>query len=275
MQFGVSQGFQSLRGAILHNTITTYWFLDVKNFGDLITPLLLKHYGFSPLWALPQEAQVLSTGSILQNLPESYSGLVLGAGLLWDKKLPLPQATVLGVRGELTRERIGAPKDVLLGDPGLLLSRLYENRRNKSHALGLIPHYLDWKDPRISQISRRYKKEILVINVMREPHEVIREIDRCECILSSSLHGLIVADSLGIPSAHLNLSGKVLEFKFQDYSSAIGANWEPVDLDGTETLSLLRKYPRNPPSLISEIQDRLDAAFRLLKRMMESKQRKD
>ena len=36
--------------AIRGNGIKAYWYKDELNFGDLITPLLLKHFGYMPIY---------------------------------------------------------------------------------------------------------------------------------------------------------------------------------------------------------------------------------
>jgi pyruvyltransferase len=36
----------------------------------------------------------------------------------------------------------------------------------------------------------------------------MNEIVECECVLSSTLHGIIVSESYGIPNAHMELSDK-------------------------------------------------------------------
>ena len=52
---------------------------------------------------------------------------------------------------------------------------------------------------------------------------MIADLTSCELIFSSSLHGLIVADSFGIPNIHMELSDKLVggNFKFEDYYSSV------------------------------------------------------
>jgi len=62
-----------------------------------------------------------------------------------------------------------------------------------------------------------------IINVFDPVEEVIKQIQKCDYILSSSMHGLIVADSFLIPNSRLLLSkGIISDFKFDDYYSAFG-----------------------------------------------------
>ena len=137
------QAWESTSGKLRGNLITAYWWNDHVNFGDLITPALLKSYGLTPQFQEPAKAALVSTGSILQRMPQSFDGIVLGSGLVEDKLLQLPRARFLAVRGELSRECAGAPSDVALGDPGLLAYRLLTKQPKKSHQIAVIPHYAD------------------------------------------------------------------------------------------------------------------------------------
>ncbi len=255
-------------GKILNNQIYAYWYKDVKNFGDLITPCILKHYGFTPIHAQPLNSEIVSTGSILESIPEDYSGYIVGSGLTFDAARSFNKAKILAVRGNLTRLRINAPENTVLGDPGLLASMLMKKRASKKYTLGLVIHFLDKANPKILNIEKKYANDILIIDVMKTPLHVFKEIDKCEFIISSSLHGIITSDSLGIPNAWMLLSEKVpgKGFKFTDYNSALGTENLPVNITGNEKLSDLIKKTRKPSTLTNEVKEKLHEIFLLLKR---------
>lgn len=260
----------SLVGSILNNGVRAYWWKDTTNFGDLLTPLLLKTYGLTPVHSTPGRSNVVAAGSILEVVPEDYSGCIVGSGLMTDVTRRFRNATVLAVRGELSRQRIGASSSVVLGDPGLLASRLLMKRQKKCYLLGVVPHYVDKTDPRVLRIRDRYKRDTLVIDVERRPLAVLTDIDKCEYILSSSLHGIVAADSLGIPNAWVVLSDKVVGrgFKYYDYYSALGMRWEPLHFSGDERLSDLLKRTRRPPAVTGEVKERLHDVFRQLRQVL-------
>jgi pyruvyltransferase len=127
----------------------------------------------------------------------------------------------------------------------------------------LVPHYVDIDNPVIHALARKHPREIKVIDVRREPEPVFKEIAACESILSSSLHGIITADSFGIPSAWAGLSNKVIGdgFKFLDHFSSLGIRHEPCKLDGSESVTALRSFTRPVPDSVGERREQIDALF--------------
>ena len=250
-----------LRGKVVH----AYWYAAVPNFGDDITPALLAHYGYTPIYAPPERSQLAATGSILHKVPVDYRGCVLGAGFISAESAhPCPHATMLAVRGVQTRELAHAPATTPLGDPGLLLPQLLRTRPARQYQIGLVPHFVDKAHPALAQICARYPTQVKHIDVQRDPVVVMEEIAQCEFILSSSLHGMVVADALGIPNAWLVLSDRVLGsgFKFYDYFSAFDASFEPASLTGAETLEQLAALTHPVSPHIAALQTELDRQFR-------------
>jgi pyruvyltransferase len=248
--------------------INTCWAIKDLNAGDLVAPMLLKHYGFTPAYSYRNDATLFTCGSLLDRIPEDFTGFVLGTGLMHgDVIKSLPNARILAVRGELTRNNINAPKGTILGDPGLLAANYLAKRHEKQYVLGIVPHFTDKKDPRLQQLIRRYKKETLFIDIQTNPLAVLKQVDECEYILSSSLHGVIFADSLGVPNLWTILSGRVQGqgFKFHDYRSALQWERDPVLFSGEEKLSDLVAQTSLPPlALVEETKNNLDHAYCLL-----------
>jgi pyruvyltransferase len=253
--------------AILPNGVGAFWYVNTVNFGDLITPMLLKHYGFVPFHRSLAAADILCTGSILQMAPDDYPGVILGSGIISEQRRSFPRARVLSVRGELTRESLGLPSSTPLGDPGLLASRVRSRRPDARYPLGIVPHYVDAADDRIRRIRERGGDRVLVIDVRRNPAEVFADIASCEHVLSSSLHGLIVADSYRIPGAWIVQSDKVLGkgFKFRAYHSSLSFERSASTVTGDESSGELIRATSVPSSdRLAEVQDSIDLAFRKL-----------
>ena len=133
----------------------------------------------------------------------------------------------LALRGELTRRNVermtGKTLDIPTGDAGILADRLLDELPEKKYDLGVIPHICDLKDPAAQTLTDRYENSIL-INVKDDPIEVVLQIAQCRYVLSSSLHGLIVADSFHVPNMHVVFDERLKCdcYKFDDYYSAYG-----------------------------------------------------
>ena len=255
-------------GAWNGNSILAYWWTGKRNFGDLLTPAILRQYGLIPVLASPESANLASTGSILGILPSDFSGTILGSGLISrDTELRFPNARILALRGNETKRCLGLSDPILLGDPGLLASTLCA-RVHRKFLLGIVPHYKDLDHPLAWSLARRFRKDVLIINVQRSPAAVIKDIDRCHFILSSSLHGIIVADSLGIPNAWTCFSDRVIGkgFKFRDYYSAFDEERDAISLTGSTSLDdIIQKA--QPPSY--KVADRITALKGLFLRIAE------
>jgi pyruvyltransferase len=173
----------------------------------------------------------------------------------------------MAVRGSITRDLIGAPKNTTLGDPGLLISDVIQYRQKKKYRLGFVPHYHDLADYRLHILKKRYKNDVCLINVLRSPIRVSEDINRCENIISSSLHGLVVADSLGIPNRWAVMSDKVFGkgFKFRDYYSAMGIDREPISIDKNDQLEKLIDTVNKPEKCVKDLKNRLRKQFESLK----------
>ena len=181
---------------------------------------------------------------------------VWGSGILFD--LPVPEDVVVyrpmcihAIRGRETErvlKRVGIlSRDAhpALGDPGLFYPDLVEDLDGcrKEYELAIVPHYTDYKlGLEIGDTLKKRGVSVRVVDVMQpDPQNVIREIASARKALSASLHGLIVADSMGIPNQHLLLSDYEVDrhygagaclLKFRDYYSAYGrVDHAPITVD--------------------------------------------
>ena len=217
----------------LIKSVPAFW-ADALNFGDLLTPELLKSYGVRPIWTqcsgdvVPPSSTLVSCGSILGWVSPNFHGYVIGSGLgMMTEAKDMPNVRFMAVRGRLTKSAMRLGESVGLGDPGLLSGRLISKKNDKKWTLGIIPHQIDQNSKITAELQKRLEMEtsetdirVKLISTRQMPKDVIEDICACEYVVSSSLHGLVIADAFGIPNARVRLSEKIGDFKFQDYYSA-------------------------------------------------------
>lgn len=199
------------------------------NFGDELGPMLVSALtGDRVEWASPERCDMISIGSILSQV----SRAVERSGrkeemLVWGSGLIAPDADSLcgclrlaAVRGEMTRASLAIDPAIPTGDPGVLADFLVP-AEVRSHKWGVVPHFSHRRSRIVKQFAR--DNDFLLIDPTDAPLEVLRKISSCHGVISSSLHGLIVAESYGLPCLWLNMpSHKHHEFKFADYCSGVG-----------------------------------------------------
>lgn len=213
----------AIRGATWSHGIVvpTYWWDGHPNFGDDLTPWILPFYGIIPVHREPDQARLAGVGSILEFMPERFNGFVWGSGLKADAPRPMPDARMLAVRGELTRERIGAPPGAAVGDPGLLVSRLHRRPRPR-WSVGFVPHGHHRSHRGFLALIDENAGHHM-INVHQRARSATAEIASCRLIVTTSLHGLVTADAFGIPAVWTvldpHLDGE--DFKFRDYETVV------------------------------------------------------
>jgi pyruvyltransferase len=148
---------------------------------------------------------------------------------------------ILATRGRLSAEALGLNADrAILGDPVMLLPRLAEG-------LNWPAVYRRWRPPGTGSVAvipnlrqlpevsswRGYPWErhrVRILSPYLPWHEVLRRVLECDLVLTTSLHGLILAESYGVPARWIATPG--LEegtFKFRDYFSSTGREFDPAE----------------------------------------------
>ena len=232
-----------------------YWPVT-PNFGDLLSPWLfnkmtglpvsaVKNKVRSKLFNLPylsranREPNYVGIGSIISRVKDK--SVVWGAGSFGTEQLSQlnTRADYRAVRGPLTRSLLknaGISVPEVYGDPALLTPYFFNGASEKKYEIGLV---LRWSERHWMRTVE--SDEIKIIDLgTNEIEKTLDEVTSCKKIITSSLHGLIIADAFGIPNAWLaSDTPKGGEFKFIDYFTSVDKHRRPITRDLSErTLSL-------------------------------------
>ncbi|MEM1266220.1 MAG: polysaccharide pyruvyl transferase family protein [Pseudomonadota bacterium] len=241
-----------------------YWWNAEPNFGDAINPAIVAHVsGREVLWVPAAEAELLAIGSVLgfarARFERAPLPFVWGAGALQPPTF-LSEIEEAGrfcaVRGALTAVTLPKFRGAL-GDAGLLCPRILPPPAERS-GIGVVPHRVTWKKPEAIQRIRQSGHKLIDVR-NPDPWAVVAEIAACEAILSSSLHGLVVADAYQIPNLWVGGAGN---FKFYDYFYSVGRRiahplWLREGLRRVEAGDMDTAYLTEIP----RVQDALSDAF--------------
>ena len=222
------------------------------NFGDDLNYYMLKKltgkqiFNYRQIWNVRRFPIYMCIGSILNlYFMSQKNNIVWGSGAR-DAGLPMNgfPKKICAVRGKLTRaylQKQGIDCPEVYGDPALLLPFLYRPVRKKKHRLGIILHFRDKGNKLICRMVEKAGVKAEVIDIVNYDRweGVIDRIIECECIASSSLHGLIVADAYKIPNVWIRFGDDTFEgeFKYLDYFSGVGRTTkEPLRITNSTTI---------------------------------------
>lgn len=222
---------------LFNNTLRLFWWNEVKiqrkkfeNYGDLIGKYLVEKISKkNVVWVKPSAFSIfnwfspiyVTVGSILTHV-NKYC-IVWGSGII-SKNHPIHKAEFIAVRGPQTRKYLmsqGFEVPEIYGDPALLLPDYFYPIIQKKYKYGIIPHYNDM------DIVKGWFKDndnIHIIDLMTNDVESkTKEILSCNKIISSSLHGIIVAHAYQIPAVWQKFSEKIFgdDIKYQDYMESV------------------------------------------------------
>lgn len=216
-------------------SIPMRWWDNTRNFGDLLGPWLVERMtGMGVTWVPRHEPHYMTVGSILGRV--APSSVVWGTGSFGSEHGGniTRGDRYLAVRGPLTRARLEMfkqPCPVVYGDPALLVPQYHPAVSRQKYDLGVI---LRW-----SETKRKDSFDVDGVKVIDletgDIEQTLDAITSCNQIISTSLHGLILADAYGIPNSWLIAdTGFGKEHKFWDYLLSVRKERDPVSFDITE-----------------------------------------
>ena len=217
--------------------VPVIWWSQTPNLGDLLSPWLIGRMTGRPVvYAGRGRANYVAIGSVI-NLATPHS-TVWGAGSFGTERRSSfsRHASYRAVRGPLTRSRLlnlGLDCPAVYGDPALLVPHYFAPEVAQTHEVGIVIRHTEsrWRHSELGEGVR------LIDFGSGDVEQVLLDILSCRRIVSSSLHGLVLADAYGIPNAWLNsasaLGGRRPnggDFKYYDYFISVNKLRPPQDL---------------------------------------------
>lgn len=219
---------------------------SVSNFGDEIGPMIVRELcrrSGLDIEIVPTTeatpAKLLVVGSVLHEA--CGTDVVWGVGVNSKNRLAFPSNSKISfkaVRGPMTRSVVldqGLSCPAVYGDPGLLFPMLFDDKIRQRRgeleascaALGIsMPETIfipNINDDRFlpDYVGSSAFPDVMVVRPNWDPITVAAYISASSRVLSSSLHGLVFADSYGRSTTRV-ISQYEPEFKYTDYYMGTG-----------------------------------------------------
>lgn len=242
------------------NKVNLNYWKKSDNIGDALSPVIVEYMLQKKNLTLNTKVNgrkhLYAVGSVITSGIQDAT--IWGSGILNTKytyRLYKRKLDIKAVRGPITHAILSdygynPPKN--FGDPAILLPEIYmPTNQKKKHLYGLIMHIDDLID-----YKRDDEPEVLFIDVRTSDYKFfIDQICACEMIISSSLHGIIVAESYSVPAILLKPKKDFL--KYYDYYYSTGRTEIPF----ADTIEEAKKVNALPLPELAVLREGLKAAF--------------
>jgi len=142
---------------------------------------------------------LVGIGTVLSTeLPDAVHYHVVGSGTGYGEPFEVNEnnVTVHFVRGPLTAEKLGLDSDKAITDPAIMIAKLRPQRVKKDIPVAVMTHVgIDSDEYRalVEHIGWTY------ISPSESEASILSKIARSEILITSAMHGAIMADSYRVP----------------------------------------------------------------------------
>ncbi len=226
--------YNTKRERIQSNQVSLEW-VSNGNLGDELAPIIynwmLERKGLSQKATIDKPVHLMTVGSMVGSW--SFDAVIWGSGIHLFSNLNrlfvlkgIQKFDIRAVRGPITRSALrtyGHECSEVYGDPAVLMPLIYSPKNiEKKYKTSVVLHYhadSQWQTT-LDNYSNLYYLNIGTNDFRYYIHEMLSS----EKIISSSLHGIILAETYGIPAVFLNTGGYVDDalMKYYDWYYSTG-----------------------------------------------------
>lgn len=200
-----------------------YYMNEFENFGDTLSRVVVEHIAGRQTVHAVGRGKLVAIGSVLHATRDA--DIVWGTGVHPNfLNFTIPKSVdVRAVRGPISRTYLldqGIACPTVFGDPAILLPEVYSPKERGGGGVLFIPHVRDEG----LQLGAGFR----AVELGGPWQGIVDEICRSDYVVSTALHGIIVAEAYGIPACWLRVSGHQGVVKYLDYFASSGRSFDPV-----------------------------------------------
>jgi len=238
------------------------------NFGDELSPLLVsKVLGRRVRWSSADKADLVAVGSVIEYVAKRTRNapVVWGTGIRdhigpeMRERVRSQVGGFLAVRGRRSIGELGLDPATPIGDPGVLAPDLIRGAKTRRGIL-YLPHFRTWStDAGRVSLKRAEAAGMAVMAPAVRPEEAVERISGADLVLTSSLHGLIVAHAFGVPAQLISPPESRIrepEFKYLDYLESVGLPHHVMSIEGVLSNGALEQILESRAAEASGVRER-------------------
>ncbi|NME83744.1 polysaccharide pyruvyl transferase family protein [Clostridium sp. SM-530-WT-3G] len=220
--------FDIMGNKIKNDGLKLEWWSGEKNLGDTLSPIVFN-------WMLSQKTNLnkrnrrihfMGIGSLIG--AARFDSVIWGSGIMnayntsnMIKHRKYVRYDIRAVRGPITRNFLlqgGYNCPEIFGDPAIIMPLIYMPKNiEKKYKTTIIYHH--------ETSNQDFEKDINYLSVFTDDYKsFIDTIVASELVISSSLHGIILAETYGVPAVFLNYGVNEQILKYMDWYYSTNRN---------------------------------------------------
>ena len=192
------------------------------NFGDDLNPWLFARL-LPDLIRPDSPSSLVGIGTILNSTLPAGPKLIVGSGVGYGAAPVMDDfMQVHFVRGPGTAAALGVPPSMAITDPAYLATQFLPPRGNGSGGTILLPHHVSARNADWRHVARR--AGIGYVDPTASALQVIDSIRNARLVITSAMHGAILADAFRVPWVRVAEYRHLNEFKWKDWGDSVGVS---------------------------------------------------
>ena len=225
----INRNYISINGEkSIHNIVNLEWWNGRDNVGDYLSSVvfdwMLREKNIDANKTIGETKHLLGIGSIIGT--GSFDATVWGSGVHTvnnvakiAKYKKIIKYDIRALRGPITKDVMKSfgynCDDVVFGDPAILMPYIYTTKQVKKYEVCVVDHYYNK-----TELS---SDDMIVISANTTDYKsFIDTLVSSKKVISSSLHGIIIAESYGIPALFLCEGMEHQLMKYYDWYYSTG-----------------------------------------------------
>jgi succinoglycan biosynthesis protein ExoV len=200
---------------------------DRANIGDELNNWFWDELFGPEIHNIHPDSLLVGIGTVLnEKLPRAKHYHIIGSGTGYGEPFDVHQTnvTVHFVRGPLTAKILQLPDNLVLTDPAILISEMRTQSSTKKIPVAFMTHIgIDSKDYKslIEDMGWTY------ISPSDDETNILSTIANTEVLITSAMHGAIMADSYRTKWIPIITSNEILSFKWEDWCATMKLTFSP------------------------------------------------
>lgn len=169
-------------------------------------------------------------GTLLNDrIPKRAQKAVFGSGAGYGPASTIDDRwTVYCVRGPITADLLGLPREQAITDAAALLTRVALPKPGKTARYAFMPHCATARAGSWDLVCADL--DILYIDPQSTVEDILTAIQATDTLITEAMHGAIIADSLRIPFVPVTTTSGVLDVKWRDWCASLDMDYRPSRL---------------------------------------------